>query len=388
MTPPTPTFHFALSPDDPSLTPQSDIWSESVPGSRHDVGAQEERASVGAMTYGDYFTAAQDFLSKEAFTLLRDAAAEIIGKAVAPEEVRCVSVYLVKYGAFYHPAYIVAEVGEHALPFVLNVGVSPDGRKLIAREYQILSHLNARFGVTNWPQVYGLGEGLDADGRPIPMFLGQWLEGYYEFHLSGESADQRRVVVWDTKRGHLRLTQDQVFSCLRQAARILTQAYNPLTFEAIRHWHHAAGDFVVAPDDDDVSVRLITVRDYAPMVANPDPDVSEILDGLLIFLMEISLKLRLDRLDGIGRLVCHGRQVVPAICDGFFKGLSSAAPAYGLPEDFGSTVQEFIGLHDIEQLNSIASSVLGNTSAEAGERDLLQRKLKRHLSALQNAVTP
>ena len=366
-----PEFIFALSPDGSAITPQSDLWSEPVPGSRHDVGEfQDERSSEGGMTYGDYFTAAQDFLSKERYALLCQAAANITGQAMAPEDVQRVSVYLVKYGALYHPAHVVAEVGEHALSFVLNVAVSSDGCAWIAREYQILSHLNARFDTAYWPLVFGLGEGLDLGGRPIPMFLGKWLDGYYEFHLSGESSDQRHVVVWNTRRGHLRLTPRQVCSCLRQAARILTQAYNPLTFEAIRLWHHAAGDFVVAIEDGEVSVRLITVRDYAPIITNTEPDVAAVLDGLLIFLVEISLKLRLDRLDGIGRMVCHSHQVLPAIGEGFFQGLASAAPAYGLPDDFDSTVKKFIALHDTEQLYSIALSVLKNTSVEAGERDL------------------
>lgn len=340
------------------------------------------------MTYGDYFTAAQDFLSKDRCKLLCDAAAEITAQEMVPEDIQLISVCLVKYGAFYHPAYVVAEVDEHSLPFVLNVAVSPKGRQVMAREYQVLSHLNSRFDVSYWPQVFGLGEGRDVDSQPIPMFLGKWLEGYYEFHLSGDSADQRHLMVWDTQNGHRRLAKDQVFSCLRQAAAILTQAYNPLTFEAIRHWHNAAGDFVVALDDEEVCMRLISVRDYAPIMANPEPDVAAILDGLLVFLMEISLKLRLDRIDGIGRMVCHDHLVVPAICDGFFEGLASAAPLYGLPEDFGLTVKEFIALHDTEQLTSIASSVLKNTSVEAGERDLLQLKLKRHLSTIQNIVTP
>jgi hypothetical protein len=384
-----PIFSFALSPEGPALTPQSDLWSERVPGSRHDVGpSQGSRPLDGSMTYGDYFTAARHFLSRDRCALLCDAAGKTTGREVAQEDVRRVSVCLVKYGAFYHPAYIVAEVGGCRLPLVLNVAVSSKGRQMIAREHQSLSHLNARFGTTYWPRVFGLGAGLDADGRPIPMFLGQWLEGYYEFHLSGASPDCRHVVVWDTERGHLRLPHDRVLSCLRMAARILTHAYNPLTFDAIRRWHLAAGDFVVAPDEDEVGVRMIAVREYAPMIEARDPDVAAMLEGLLLFLVEISLKLRLDRLDGVGRIVCHGRQVVPAICDGFFQGVAATAPSYGLPGDFDATVREYIALHDTEQLGLAASSILKNTSAEAGERDLLQRNLEGHLSALLQAAKP
>jgi hypothetical protein len=382
-----PIFFFALSPDGPPLTPKSDLWSAPVPGSRHDVGrSQADGASDGSMTYGDYFTAARHFLSRDRCAHLCDAAGKITGRPVPPEDLRRVSVYLVKYGAFYHPAYVTAEVGGCRLAFVLNVAVSSKGRRMIAREHQSLSHLHKRFGMSYWPQAFGLDVGLDADGRPIPMFLGQWLEGYHEFHLSGASQESCHVVVWDTARGHLRLSHDQVLSCLRRAASVLTHAYNPLTFDAIRRWHPAAGDFVVALKEDDISVRMIAVRDYAPMIADREPDVAAMLEGLLLFLMEISLKLRLDRLDGIGRIVCHGCQVVSAICDGFFKGVSAIAPAYGLPGDFDATVREFIALHDAEQLRSVAASILRNSSVATGERDLLRHKMEGHLSAFWRAV--
>jgi hypothetical protein len=259
---------------------------------------------------------------------------------------------------------------------------------MIGREYHSLSHLTTQLGTAYWPRVFGLGEGLDLDGRPVPMFLGQWLEGYSEFHLSGESPDRRHVVVWDAVHGHLRLTHDRVLSCLHQAARILAHAYNPLTFDAIRRWHPAAGDFVVASDEGGVSVRMIAVRDYAPMIENREPDVAAMLEGLLVLLLETSLKLRLDRLDGIGRSVCHSHRVVPAICSGFFQGVATAAPAYGLPGDFDASVREFIALHDAEQLRPVALSILNSTGVEAGERDLLQHKLERHLYALKEAVQP
>jgi hypothetical protein len=384
-----PTFKFALSPDSPALTPRSDLWSVPVPGSRHEVDRSPEgRPAEGSMTYGDYFTAACHFLSRDRCKLLCEAAGKMTGRAVALEDFRQISVYLVKYGAFYHPSYVVAEVGERSLAFVLNVAVSAEGRRMIAREYQSLTHLITRWGPSYWPRVFGLGEGLDLGGRPIPMFLGQWLDGYHEFHLSGATQEKRHVVVWDSARGHHRLSRNQVLSCLGQAARILTHAYNPLTFEAIRRWHPAAGDFVVAANEGEVGVRLITVREYAPMIENREPDVAAMLEGLLLFLIEISLKLRLDRLDGIGRMVCHSRRVVPAICAGFFQGVAVSAPHYGLPEDFDATVRAYIALHDTAQLGTAAGVVLKTAVVEAGELDLLQRKLDRHITAIQTAVQP
>jgi hypothetical protein len=270
---------------------------------------------------------------------------------------------------------------------VLNVAASPVGRKMIAQEYQNLTRLNAGFKDPHWPNVFGIGQGEDSKGHRIPMFLGQWFDGFYEFHLTGEDPDRRKVVVWDTIEGHRLLNEDQASACMAQAAFILTHAYNPLTFEGIGNWHHAAGDFVIAVDDDDVALRLISVRHYAPMIENPQPDAASILDALFVFLVRLTLQLRLDRLDGIGRMVCHGDEVVPAICRGFFRGLHAAAPLHGLPGDFDATMKEYMVLHSADQLMPMTSAIIEKTSFSAEEQDLLRRILDGHISTLINTLT-
>lgn len=369
------------------LTAESGLWSAPLPASRHAFGRlRGEGAFEENVTYGDYFTAIRHFLEKDGYALIRNASGRMTGKAASPIEMEKIAVYLLKHGTCYHPACVVAEVGGHQRSFVLNVAVSPKGREMIAREYRSLSHLNTQRPESFWPPVFGIGQGLDSHGHPFPMFLGQWLDGFYEFHISGADAGRRHVAVWDTVNGQRRLSHGQAIECLRQAACILAYAYNPVTFEAIRQWHHAAGDFVVAFNEENISVRMIAARNYAPMIENEAPDVEALLEALVIFLMEISLKLRLDRLDGVGRMVCHGDQVVPAICSGFFQGLQMAAPLHGLPEDFDVAAKHYIAQQDMCQLNRVASAVMKNIPAESGERDLLQPKLESHLSALQSAV--
>lgn len=380
-----PRFKFALSPDEPVLTPECDLWSAPLPDTRHAFSPSDGYSGARhAMTYGDYFTAVQHFFSRENYALLCSAVRGMTGKSVTPAELIDISVYLVKFGALYHPSYVV--VGGH-LPFVLNVAVSPEGRKMIAREYQNLSRLYAEFKAPFWPKVFGIGQGVDLKGRSVPMFLGQWFDGYYEFHLTGEDPQQRQVVVWDTVKGRKMLNKDQALACMEQAAFILTHAYNPLTFEAIGKWHHAAGDFVIAVDADEIALRMITVRNYAPMIQNKQPDVASILDALLIFLLRISLQLRLDRLDGIGRTACYSDDVVPAICRGFFRGLYMAAPLRGLPDDFDATVKEYVVLHSADQLMPMALALIEKAPFSDEEQDLLRRIIDSHISTFINALT-
>jgi hypothetical protein len=219
------------------------------------------------------------------------------------------------------------------------------------------------------------------------MFLGQWLDGFHEFHLSaGAGDDPARVVVWDDDQGKRNLTAFQVQELLRQAALILGYAYNPLTLEAILDWHHAAGDFVVNPDGVGLGVRLISVRRYGPMAAIEQPNVADMLDALLVYLVDISLRLRVDRSDGIGHAVCHPPQVIPAICLGFLQGMHAAAARRGLPEDFITTVRRFFALHDEQTLLSMVDAVLMKHPPDDEARPLLQADAGPHASALAQAL--
>jgi hypothetical protein len=220
------------------------------------------------------------------------------------------------------------------------------------------------------------------------MLLGTWLEGYYEFHLAESTVPgELTVVVWDTDRGHWDLTPHQQGLLVRKAAEILTYAYHPLTFEAILDWHHAAGDFVVRPLADGIDVKLITVRNYAPLVITEAADVEAVLDAMVAFVVGMSLRLRLDRLEGVGRLACYPRSVISAVWTGFCEGLRAAASERGLPHDFADAVVQFFKLQGVRRLTPIAQSIIEKYPADSETRVLLQGICGRHLEALWAAVS-
>jgi hypothetical protein len=213
------------------------------------------------------------------------------------------------------------------------------------------------------------------------------LDGFHEFHLSAVADnDQARVIVWDDDHCNRELTTFQVRELLRQAALVLAYAYNPLTLEAILDWHHAAGDFVVNLAGVDLGVRLISVRRYAPMAELGQPDVAALLDALLVYLVDISLRLRADRSDGIGHAVCHPTQVVSAICLGFFQGLQAGASQRGLPEDFVQIVRRFCALHDEKALMPIVEAILMKYAPDDDARPLLQASSRAHAATMVQAL--
>jgi hypothetical protein len=377
-------FKFGLSPSEPAVTAESELWSAPLP---LDMGLFQGAPALSdqspAATYGDYFQAAQDFLLRNDMALLRRAADQVLGRAVALQDVEDVGVYLVKHGALYHPARIEVSVAGHTVPLVLNVAVSARGRQALSVEFEALSRLAHELTRPCWPQLFGHGSGTSADGRSWPMLVGAWLEGYYEFHLAESAAGgELTVVVWDTDRGHWHLTPRQQRQLIGKAAEILTYAYHPLTFEAILDWHHAAGDFVVRPLADGIDVKLITVRDYAPLMITETADVEAVLDAMVAFMVGMSLRLRLDRLEGVGRLACYPRSVISAIWRGFCEGLRAAAAERGLPHDFADAVVQFFKLQGIRRLTSIARSIIEKYPPNSETRDLFEGICGRHLEAL------
>jgi hypothetical protein len=381
-------FTFGLGPNEPPITADSRLWSAPLPVSRRAFGfSPDDDAFDCRITYGDYFSAARDFLEQDQAAILYRAVGRLAGRRVAPADVARVSVFLVKHGAFYHPAWVKAKVCDRWWSMVLNVAVSPHGREILGQEFENLERLNREMTAPHWPRVFGRGCGYTPAGRPLPMFLGQWLEGFHEFHLSSAADDgPARLVVWDDDQGKRDLTAYQAQELLRQAALILAYAYNPLTLEAILDWHNAAGDFVVNPDGVGLGVRLISARRYAPMSAIGQPDVAAVLDALIVYLTDISLRLRVDRSDGIGSVVCHPPQVMPAICLGFLQGIQAGAARRGLPEDFVQMVRSFFALHDSRALMPIINGILLKYAPDDEARTLLSADAEAHASALAQAL--
>jgi hypothetical protein len=159
-----------------------------------------------------------------------------------------------------------------------------------------------------------------------------------------------------------------------------------VTFEAILDWHHAAGDFVVNLAGVGLDVRLVAARRYAPLVELAQPDVAAVLDALLVYLVDISLRLRADRSDGAGPVVCHPPQLVSAICLGFLQGLQAGAARHGLPEDFIQTVRRFFSIHDERRLMSIVDAILEKYAPHDDAQPLLKAGAQAHVAVLAQAL--
>jgi hypothetical protein len=284
----------------------------------------------------------------------------------------------------------VVDIGDQQAGFVLNTAISPAGLALIDDEYEILKRLNAEFSPSFLPDVYAVDHISSADGKSFKMFLGEWLQGYHEFHISPvTSGNSNLLSVWDDRVGRYFLSREHMLHIYRQAAAILTYYYNIKTFEHITQWHHAAGDFVLKRVGGDIDVKLITVRNYSPLFRNPTSqaaDAEQALQALLIFFLKLSFWMRLDRMDGVGDLVWSDPGVVQSTLDGLMDGLTQKPANPSLPDAVGTCFEYYLSVCSPVDLRELSDSILQSFAPEAPETHIINQNLDEHVHILHQAI--
>ena len=111
----------------------------------------------------------------------------------------------------------------------------------------------------------------------------------------------------------------EAFRIFEESSKILALYYDGRDFSRIGAWHHAAGDFIVkARDDEGINVRLTTVRKYEPL---PETENAAPMIALVYFFLDTTVRMRLDRLNGVGETVWADDFAVTATVKGFIEGL-------------------------------------------------------------------
>ena len=230
-----PLFTYFLSNRKKPVQEEDRIWSAPIPVNRHPSVRIPQLETGVFIRHGNYFTAVRNFLEKDGFEIIPHAVAQHTRRDITSEAIEKIRIILEKHGEFYHPARIETVLAETTLSFVLNVAVSDIGKRYANREFRLLKQLNTKFPFSFLPRVYGEGRIFSQSEKlEIRMFLGEWFEGFDEFHISFDPADeQHKIVVWDHEHGNYFLSTDQTEDIYRQAARILTGYYNVETFEQI-----------------------------------------------------------------------------------------------------------------------------------------------------------
>ena len=338
------------------------------------------RASEDArLCYRHYVEAVESVLRNS-----KNGALNTLTQSIATErdvDIISVHVAILKHGHFYHPACMTLYTEDHEYPFVINLAVTPEGGDCARREFDLLLQLKKRSDALPGMQVI---EDVEVAGQGVVLFIGEWFEGYHEFHQTRRDSGDG-VVVW-VNESHQQVSRAVEVSIYRQVAEILTSLYNPSTFEWVQPWHHAAGDFVVNLDGEGPLVKLITVRQYIAMGGSEDVEAEDLLEGALFFLVLLSIRNRLDRYDGIGDVAWVGDYSVAASLNGFCDGLNGVIDVGPLKGDFLGWVEQYLDLYTQEDLYETALAVVSSFNPRASEMGKIKDGLASHAASLYGAI--
>ena len=343
------------------------------------------------LTLKDYFGALQKFIMRDDGKNLICALAEQ-GQQDAPSfaDISEVLIRSEKHGAFYHIASIALSGREDTGRLAVTTALSKSARRSLREEFTILRQLAGitpdylpRLSVmepVSWQTESCTAEFL--------MVMGEWLEGYHEWHLNDDrTAGRHKIRLWDYDNGYRSLSEAESFELLRQAAYILTLYYDQGSFRQIYPWHHGAGDFVVKAQPNGLSVKLITARQYEPLVHFGEEEEADRLVAAIHFLLNLAIRIRLDRLDGIGAPAWFDQWAVLAAVQGFFAGLAATAAAnrlmLGPVADFLAILQSF----ETREIYDMYDSLLAIYAEEDGDDfHLIRHKLADHAAELHAAL--
>ncbi|TVQ97127.1 MAG: hypothetical protein EA399_14080 [Desulfovibrionales bacterium] len=259
-------------------------------------------------TYGDYFAAITLMLARDDQAVPRMLAGSL-ERSTLPDKM---VIRAEKHGALYHPASLELfwdnDSREDFRPrFAVLTAISPRGRKALHREALVLDSLGQTLSEALLPRPLAF-----RDDEAVTFLIVPWFTGYHEFHV----AEDGGFSLWDYEQGVRRLGTEQVREVFFQAGRILTLCLDPATGACVHPWSHAAGDFIVRWDEKGVTVRLTTVRKHSQLIETDNP-----LSAMLAFVLDLALRMRLDRVEGVGEWVWLDQALMQAGMHGFYAGV-------------------------------------------------------------------
>jgi sulfur relay (sulfurtransferase) DsrF/TusC family protein len=339
------------------------------------------------LTLADYFGALQKFIMPDDGTILHSA----LKKQHTLADITEIIIRSEKHGAFYHIASVeIVGPGENS-KFVVTTALSESARTSLDEEFFILQQLaeiNSEFIPKNYGKESVKWE-TDSGSEEFLMVLGEWLDGYHEWHASADpESGNRKIHLWDYTNGYRFLTDAESYELLRQVAYVLTFYYDQSSFCQIYPWHHGAGDFVAkAENSGAISVKLITARQYEPLVQLDQAEEADRLVATIHFLLNLTLRIRLDRLDGVGEPAWLDEFSVDAAVAGFFAGLAATQVEdrllIGPVAEFLEIMQSF----DTREIFDMYESLL-EIYVEEDQDDfrLIQAELADHAAELHEAL--
>jgi hypothetical protein len=343
------------------------------------------------LTLGNYFEAIKSFIFRDHGRSLVTVLREQLKTDIGTESINEILIRTEKHGALYHLASVEVFLGMQSMKMCVSTAVSENSKVWLRHEFDLLKFLNSTSALPYLPKPFFLGDVKvysDHGNESLSMSLKEWFENYHEWHVSmDEKRGKQRICIWDLRNGHRFASKEEGFEIFRQSSKILTLYYDIQGFNQIYPWHHAAGDFIVRSEKGIIDVKLTTARKYEPIMLFSSEDTIDPVVALTYFFLNLSIRMRLDKLDGIGMGAWAYDFSVEALIQGFFEGLGimDADGRYGLGKvrDLLFLFKDF----DREGLARLFHPLLDlYENEDPGDFSVIQANLGSHVQQLYEAI--
>lgn len=379
-------FRYGLETDS-WIEPENVLWNRPLPGS----SLMEIQGTENPPTYGELFDQVERWITALVVTdpSRSSMASSPTDQNGFPDENEPVSIRLVKHGSCYHVCRVTLPIHPKSpMDLAVNAAVNPPGLSVIERDFTWMQKLYGRSPEPILPKVYDFGRVTSSHGRLWALFSSEWLAGFSEFHPSFDTAKNRfSIRVWDTgNEGHF-LNETQERLLYRKIAAILTLLYDIRTGSEVHPWHHGAGDFVLRQNGEDLQVRLITIRGYGPLLEPQEAsDLPSLWLRLLVFLCNLSIRNRLDRMDGVDQLLWSDDFVIEETIKGFGDALLAHSQKDLFSEGLSEGFRDFVSALDPGMVYEICDQIVDSYPPTAPEMDIIRQHLLDHTGALYCAL--
>ncbi len=342
------------------------------------------------LTLRDYFQLIECFLLNGASPPGLSHLEKALCHRVKRTEIREIFIRSEKHGGFYHIASAEVVLLRGRRKFAVVSALSDKGKACLRKEFETLQALNKVPVPPFLPEVYIKGEGAlqgEFGTETMIMVLQEWFEGYHEWHLAPKGPGVQEIVVWDLDTGYRTVSGGKSARIFRQIAKVLTLYYNPRTYQRIHAWHHGSGDFIVRVDGPDVDVRLTTIRGYEPVVDFKNEGEANPWTALIFFFLDLSIRMRIDRLDGFRDLIWAEDFVVDATVEGFFEGLKIMGIQDRFPLGKPEKILTLMRVFSEEEWLRLADILLDDYSKDSHQEvPVILAHLERHVSRLTQSI--
>jgi hypothetical protein len=103
---------------------------------------------------------------------------------------------------------------------------------------------------------------------------------------------------------------------------------------------------------------------------------------MFFFLLNLTLRIRLDRLDGVGEIAWAGEGCLRSTIEGFFLALEEKVERGEVTEDYSQQFRKFLRSLSMEDLEERLAALVGAYDPAAPDLPIIQEHLDRHLEAV------